>query len=80
MKLCIECWVIINALAPVLYFSPYLGDDLAWFKLTVCHKIESNLASVDPHFVAIVIMAFVALCVVDMLLGFLQWCNISLLG
>jgi len=66
--------------APMAYRSHQLWNGLLPFEVTIRHEIESNLASVDPRFVAIVTMAFVALCVVDTLLGFLQWCNISLLG
>jgi hypothetical protein len=62
------------------YRSHQVNNGLVPFEVTVRREIESNLASVDPRFVAIVTMAFVALCVVDMLLGFLQSCNISLLG
>ena len=66
-------------MAPIAYRIYQLRNDLVPFEVTVRREIESNLASVDPRFVAIVVMAFVALCVVDMLLGFLQLC-ISLLG
>jgi hypothetical protein len=65
---------------PIAYRGHQLWNGLLPFEVTVRREIESNLASVDPRFVAIVIMAFVALCVMDMLLAFLQWCNISLLG
>ena len=62
------------------YCTYQLWNGLLPFEVTVRREVESNLAGVDPRFVAIVIMAFVALCVMDVLLGFLQWCNISLLG
>ena len=80
MKPSIKFWIIISAMAPILLFDFPFKNDLSSFEVTVRHGIESNLASVDPRFVAIVIMVVVALCVVDMLLAFLQWCNISLLG
>lgn len=81
MKPHIKCWVIIIAIAPVFFYLIFsFKNYLPSFEVTVRREIESNLASVDPRFVAFVIMAIVALCVVDMLLGFLQWCNIPLLG
>ena len=80
MKPNIKLWVLIVALAPVYYFYFKSGDVRSSFEVTVRREIENNLASVDPRFVAIVTMVFVVLCVVDMLLAFLQLCNISLLG
>jgi hypothetical protein len=80
MKPNLQGLVLLCTLAPVSYRSYQLNNDLVPFEVTVRREIESNLASVDPRFVAIVTMAFVSLCVMDMLLGFLQSCNISLLG
>jgi len=79
MKPHLRDWVLLSIMAPIAYRIYQLRNDLVPFEVTVRREIESNLASVDPRFVAIVVMAFVALCVVDMLLGFLQLC-ISLLG
>ena len=62
------------------YRSHQLKNGLLPFEVTVRREIENSLASVDPRFVAIVTMAFVALCVVDVLLGLFQLCNISLFG
>ena len=67
-------------MAPMPYRSHQLNNGLVPFEVTVRHAFERNLASVDPRFVAIVTMAFVYLCVVDMFLSFLQSCNIPLLG
>lgn len=80
MKPSIEVIILLGALAPVLWRVHQLRNGVVPFEVTVRREIENNLASVDPRFVAIVIMAFVALCVLDMLLGCLQWCNIPLFG
>lgn len=80
MKQYLQGLILLGALAPIAYRSYQLNNGLVPFEVTVRREIESNLASVDPRFVAIVTMAFVSLCVVDMFLGFLQSCNISLLG
>ena len=66
---------------PICYVNyPLVTGNLAPFEVTVRREIQSRLASVDPRFVAIVTMAFVALCVLDMFLGSLQMFDISLLG
>ena len=80
MKPYIQGWIPLGALVPTTYRFYQLYNGLVPFEVTVRREFESNLASVDPRFVAIVIMAFVALCVVDILLGCLQCWNISLFG
>lgn len=73
---------ILQSLIPMgaLVSVPFCIYQQVPFRVTVRHEIESNLASIDPRFVAIVTMAFVSLCVVDLLLAFLQLCKFSLLG
>ena len=75
-----ESTIILAILALPIWYLYQLREGLIPIEVTVRREIESNLASVDPRFVAIVIMAFVPLCVLDMLLGCLQWCNIPLFG
>jgi hypothetical protein len=80
MKPPLQCTVLLSILSPFAYRNYQLNNGLVPFEVTVRREIENNLASVDPRFVAIVTMAFVALCGMDMLLCLLQSCNISLLG